>query len=209
MKISELSRVSGVSVPTIKYYIREGLLPPGRQTTAPNQADYATEHEQLLRLIRTLTEVGGLSIGSVRTVITTLGDQRASIHELLGTAHRALPPILDDHDPPADLVEARADVDAYLTSLGWEVSAEAPARRMLAQALVSLRRLGRDVDASVFDPYAEAADTIAKHELASIAPEATRAQIVEAAIVGTVVFEHALVALRRLAQARHSAKRFS
>ncbi|WP_079051275.1 MerR family DNA-binding transcriptional regulator [Streptomyces curacoi] len=37
MKISELSRRSGVSIPTIKYYLRDGLLPHG-QATATNQA---------------------------------------------------------------------------------------------------------------------------------------------------------------------------
>lgn len=29
MRIGELSRRTGVPVPTIKYYVREGLLPPG------------------------------------------------------------------------------------------------------------------------------------------------------------------------------------
>ena len=37
MRISELSSVTGVPVPTIKYYIREGLLPRGERTAA-NQA---------------------------------------------------------------------------------------------------------------------------------------------------------------------------
>ena len=31
MRIAELSNRSGVPVPTIKYYLREGLLPFGRQ----------------------------------------------------------------------------------------------------------------------------------------------------------------------------------
>lgn len=40
MRISELSDVTGVSVATIKYYLREELVPPGERT-APNQADYS------------------------------------------------------------------------------------------------------------------------------------------------------------------------
>jgi DNA-binding transcriptional MerR regulator len=30
MKISQLSSASGESIPTLKYYLRQGLLPPGR-----------------------------------------------------------------------------------------------------------------------------------------------------------------------------------
>ncbi len=39
MRVAELSRRSGVSVASIKYYLREGLLPPG-ELTSPNQAHY-------------------------------------------------------------------------------------------------------------------------------------------------------------------------
>ena len=40
MRISELSARTGVPVATIKYYLREGLLPEGERT-APTQATYA------------------------------------------------------------------------------------------------------------------------------------------------------------------------
>jgi DNA-binding transcriptional MerR regulator len=43
MRISELSARSGISVPTIKFYLREGLLPPG-SPRAVNQADYGEPH---------------------------------------------------------------------------------------------------------------------------------------------------------------------
>ena len=39
MRISELSAQTGVPVPTIKYYLREGLLPEGERS-APTQAAY-------------------------------------------------------------------------------------------------------------------------------------------------------------------------
>ena len=35
MRISELAKESGTPVATIKYYIREGLLPAGGMTTRP------------------------------------------------------------------------------------------------------------------------------------------------------------------------------
>ncbi|MFD7659160.1 MerR family transcriptional regulator, partial [Actinosynnema sp. NPDC059797] len=68
MRIGELSRRSGVSVPTIKFYLREGLLAPG-SGTARNQASYGEAHERRLRLVRALVEVGGLSLTAVREVL--------------------------------------------------------------------------------------------------------------------------------------------
>lgn len=39
MRMAELSSSSGVPIPTIHFYLREGLLPPGERTS-PNQAHY-------------------------------------------------------------------------------------------------------------------------------------------------------------------------
>src|SRR6266545_4189804 len=51
MWISELSRRTDVPVATIKYYLREGLLPPGEAAGA-TRAVYDDSHERRLRLIR-------------------------------------------------------------------------------------------------------------------------------------------------------------
>ncbi|MFC9487519.1 MerR family transcriptional regulator, partial [Streptomyces hydrogenans] len=83
MRIGELSRRTGVSVPTIKFYVREGLLPAGR-LTSPNQAAYDETHVRRLRLIRALMDVGGLSVAAVREVITAVDDPERPVHALLG-----------------------------------------------------------------------------------------------------------------------------
>ena len=57
IRISELSRRSGVPVPTIKFYIREGILSRG-ESTAPNQARYSEEHLNRLALIGALQQAG-------------------------------------------------------------------------------------------------------------------------------------------------------
>jgi DNA-binding transcriptional MerR regulator len=207
VKISELSRRSGISVPTIKYYLREGLLPPGI-STAPNQADYGEDHLHRLRLIRALMDVGGLGVGAVRKVLQAVGDERIPMHQVLGVAHHALGPLPDIGPVPQDVVRARSEVDRFVASLGWNVSADAPARRALADTLVALRRLGLDYDVQAFRPYAEVAYELATRELEHVRATTSRADAVESAIVGTVVFEAALMALRRLAQEHHSAKRF-
>jgi DNA-binding transcriptional MerR regulator len=208
VKISELSRTTGVSVPTVKFYLREGLLPPGTATTAPNQADYGQAHVHRLRLIRVLTHLGRLSVASTRALLTAVDDPNLPIHDVLSVTQKAISPVAAE-DVPADVRTARADVDRYLKKLRWAVPRDAPARDALADALLALRQLGRDVDTSVFDRYAELADDLARAEVATVPGRAAdREQIVEAMVVGTVVFEAALVALRRLAHARHSARRF-
>ncbi|MGH2788443.1 MAG: MerR family transcriptional regulator [Actinomycetota bacterium] len=205
VRISELSRASGLPVATIKYYIREDLLHAGR-ATAPNQADYDESHLRRLRLVRVMLELGELSVASARAVVAALGDDELPLHSLLGIAHHALGPDIKEDAPSDDVRRARADVDDYLERLGWRVSAGAPSRRALAGALVALRRLGRDADPAVFAPYARAADYLAPLELATIPPDLPRSDAIERVIVGTVVFEAALVALRRLAQEHHSAR---
>jgi DNA-binding transcriptional MerR regulator len=207
LKIAELSRSSGVSIATIKYYLREGLLPAGR-TTAPNQADYSTAHVHRLTLIRTLVEVGRLPISSVRAVIAAIDEKKLSLHDTLGVAHDALPPRPPETVLDGDLESALTDVTAYIDRLGWTGSHTSPARYALAQALVSLRRLGRDCGPEVFDLYAEHANQLAQREIAALPPGEDRDRTVEEAVVGTLVFEAALTALRRLAEAHHSAIRF-
>ena len=63
MRMAELSTTSDVPVATIKYYLREKLLPAGESETA-NQARYGSTHLDRLRLIRALIDVGGLSVVS-------------------------------------------------------------------------------------------------------------------------------------------------
>ncbi|HEY0001550.1 MAG TPA: MerR family transcriptional regulator, partial [Actinoplanes sp.] len=91
MRVGELSRRSGVPVPTIKYYLRAGLLAPG-ESTAANQADYREEHLRRLRLIRALIDVGGVSVAGARQVIDALGDDTRQALDLLGDAHSAIAP---------------------------------------------------------------------------------------------------------------------
>jgi DNA-binding transcriptional MerR regulator len=207
VRVSELSRVTGVPVATIKYYLREGLLPRGR-STGRNQAVYADEHIRRLRLIRTLREIGRLGIEDVRAVLGAIADEELPLHDLLGVAHRALGPRPDPSPVTADVEAARADVDRFLDELGWQVGSGAPARRTLADALVALRRLGRDCGPEVFGFHAEAAERIAAYELERTSADDGRAAAVEGAVTGIVVFESALAALRRLAQEHHSRLRF-
>lgn len=206
MRISELSRTSGVTIPTIKFYLREGLLSRGT-ATARTQAEYSDDHLRRLQLIRTLTDIGGRSIRQARTVLDSVDDERVSTHELLGVALRAVgtPADAEPGPGPTDL----AEVDRLLDALGWRVGPEAPARRLLADALGTLRELGRDTGPGALEPYARLADELASYEVGVVAPADSRIDAVEAAVVGTVVFEAVLIAFRRLAHEHHSARRIA
>jgi DNA-binding transcriptional MerR regulator len=207
MRISELSNVTGVPVPTIKFYLREAILAPGRRI-ATNQAEYDESHVRRLRLIRALAEVGGLPLATVRDVLRAVDDPDLPMHEALGIAHRALAPELAEQDAPA-VAEARKEVDRFLDRLGWKVSPDAPARDELAVALATLRRLGwPNADTRLFEHYARAADRLAAREVERTTPAgATRSEMMERVVIGTVVFNAVLSALRRLAQEHRSAAR--
>lgn len=206
MRISELSQAGDVPVATIKYYLRERLLPPG-QATAANQSHYGQPHLHRLRLIRVLRDVADLPIATIREILAAVDDQTLPVHEVLGVAHTALAPPAPPHEDRL-LADARVEIDALLDRLGWAVSAHAPARTALAHALASLRRLGRQDPPEGFRVYAEAADRVAAWELDHVAATGGRDQQVEGLVVGTVVYEAVLTALRRLAHEHHSALRF-
>jgi len=205
--MSELSAASGVPVPTVKFYLREGLLPPGVRTAA-NQADYGDDHVRRLRLIRALIDVGDLSIATTAAVLAAVDDQEKPMHDVLGVVHHALAMRGADADRSSDVDDAMVEIDQFLHELGWHVKPAAPAKRELARVLATLRRLGWKVNADVFSRYSRAADELAAWELEQTPTGVARAQTVEDAVVGTVLFEAALIALRRLAEEHRSAARF-
>ena len=84
MRMAELSRRSGMSVATIKYYLREGLLHPGRRTSV-NQAVYDHDHLQRLGLIRALTAVAGLPLSTVRKVVDAVSTSVTDIDAMAVT----------------------------------------------------------------------------------------------------------------------------
>ena len=206
MRMAELAERSGCAVATIKYYQREGLLPPGEATSA-TQAAYGDDHLERLALIRVLREVGELPIARVREVIAVIEEPRQSLSKVLSTAHHALGPEPSNQDDDEHQA-ARREVVRYLRDRNWKVDPKAPSFDVLAGALVALRKLGQPCDTDAFAPYADLAFGLAKQELESVDPSRGASDTVTQIIVGTVVYEHALVALRRLAEEHHSKMRF-
>jgi DNA-binding transcriptional MerR regulator len=210
MRISALSAASAVPVPTIKFYLREGLLHPGEQTS-PTQARYDRSHVERLRLVRALVEVGALSLARVREVLAQLDDPPPSRHDLLGLAASAarLPGDRSDGDPGAD---AQADeplrARELVGRLGWQVHGDGPAMRHLDRALRALDEVGLAPDDVHLSAYGSAALQVAEVDVASV-PTTSAEAAVRYVVLGSVLYDPVLLALRRLAQQEVSRERFS
>src|SRR4051812_26356409 len=112
MKISELSRETGVSIPSIKFYVREGLLPPG-VATAANQAEYDDPHVRRLRLIRALIDVGEIPIANVRNVLAAVDNPTTTLHDAFGSVMHSFGAPSDQPATP-ERDEALAEVWAWI-----------------------------------------------------------------------------------------------
>ncbi|MEV6304177.1 MerR family transcriptional regulator [Actinoplanes sp. NPDC051861] len=204
MRISELSRRTGVPVATIKFYLREGLLPAGTPT-GRNQAQYDEFHERRLLFIRALTGIGELELSTVSGLLSAI-EQRNSLPALYRAANRAAQPHLDTTKTVNDVVPERTDVDRFIADLGWQVNADVPGRERLAQVLASLRELGCGFGVDFFRPYAELAEGFAAQQLSMIPEEG---QVDGAAAVArAVLLDVAIAALCGMAQEHLVAKRF-
>ncbi|GII86394.1 transcriptional regulator [Sphaerisporangium siamense] len=206
MRISQLSAASGVPIPTIKYYLREGLLPQGEQTAA-TRAEYGDRHLRRLRLIRALLEVGRVPVATIREIITAVEDEDMPLHTMLGTAHYALASPAEHPPGDPEHVRARERVDRLIDAVGWAVHPEAPTREELAQVLVRLDQLGMPATDEGLREYAALTmRLVAEHEMGKIPFHGARETAVESLVVGTVLYGKAFDVLRRLAHESESAR---
>lgn len=206
MRVGELSKRSGVPVPTIKYYLREGLLPAG-VLTSPNQAYYDDEHLRRLRLVRALVDVGGLSIAAVRDVLVAVDTRDDSLHNKLGAVQEAISqPGSVELDPLAI-----ADTQAFFMRHGEtdcvDVT-ESHVTHMLAAALSAARSVGHDDFHDLLDPYLEGLKIIARADVEYITRHGSPDDIIEGMVVGTLIGDAVLKAVRRLAHGQVSREVF-
>ncbi|MFF5294581.1 MerR family transcriptional regulator [Paractinoplanes globisporus] len=203
--MGELSRRSGVPIPTIKFYLREGLLPPG-VATAANQADYDEEHLRRLRLIRALIDVGGVTVAGAREVVAALGTHADDPLDLLGAAQTAVEP---RHRPDRDTPQwraARERVTALIADRRWLIHPDSPAIDLVADALAAADSLGVDELLDKFGEYADTADRIAAVEVRAVLDRPDPASRMELVVLGTVLGEALLTSLRLLAHQHESAR---
>lgn len=202
MRISELARQSGLPVATIKFYLREGLLPPGAPVSR-TQAEYSGAHLERLRLIRALRDIADLPVATVGTVLAAVDDEQLPLLDLLGVTQTAVAGSKGSASPTGVALASR-----LLADLQWTLTEDSPLVDSLARVLDALDGEGEPVDAESLKPWAEAAWAVAEVEMDHIAVEAPRAEAAHTVAVGTVIYGELLAQLRLAAQEAVSLARF-
>jgi hypothetical protein len=212
VRMAELSHRSGVSVATIKYYVREGLLPAGTRT--PNgSTTYHEHHLRRLLLIRALREAGGLSVAATAQLLRTAADPPWSRPELVERVQQALliPPGSDTapRPPGPELATARGVAAACLRHLGWRISEQGPALDRLAEAMAAAVRLDHPELLTLLPGYAAAALAVAEQETALRGTPAASdrdptALAADAVLGGAMLAAMRLLAHEHLARARNA-----
>ncbi|GAA1590897.1 MerR family transcriptional regulator [Kribbella karoonensis] len=207
MRIGELSKATDVPVPTIKYYLREGLLPAG-ELSSPNQASYGDTHVRRLRLIRALVELAGVPVATVKEILESLDADTEPLHEQIGRAHRALTPTrrLSATEEARDA--ATAQVTKLIHDRGWTVEPSAPALATLIDTVAAFRALGQENLIAHLDAYADSVERFTRFEIDAVTANPTRDQLAESVVIGTILGETLIASLRLLAQESISADRW-
>jgi DNA-binding transcriptional MerR regulator len=108
--IGELSRQTGVKVPTIRYYEQIGLLPAPVRTEG-QQRRYGTDEVRRLNFIRHARELG-FEVGAIRQLLGLAADP----DRCCGEAHEITRAHLDDvNDRIARLTALRDELEAMVT----------------------------------------------------------------------------------------------
>ena len=215
MKLKALAEETGTPVSTVKFYLREGLVPPGEKLNATTSA-YGRRHVERLRLIAVLRQVVGLGLVEVRRVVEAV-DTLDPLH-LMGTVQAV---VLGLPDPPegeatgdgtrpasgTDRVSAGQVMDAMDWSGGLPGAVVALDRQLETMAAWGL---APDLDQVLV--YARAVDAVAENELVRGAPwssgpaaEAPSNDVVATyTAVGIHAYSQLLQRLHAVAQGSHA-----
>jgi DNA-binding transcriptional MerR regulator len=201
MLMSELATRTKVPVPTIKYYLREGALMPGRAISA-TRAQYDETHVRRIALIRALSALG-LSMAQTKSIVGLIDEPDESLFATLGSATAALLPqgrgVRIDDCPRAR---------AALAALDCLVPDDLPAIAQLEQALADAEAAGLPMTEERLRAYAPHVRAIAAYDIEQMPLVPTRAAI-EYAVLGTLLYEPVLAALRRVAHAELTGQRLA
>jgi DNA-binding transcriptional MerR regulator len=199
MKIAELSRRAAVPIPTIKFYIREGMLPRGERT-ARNQAVYAEAHLERLALIATLQQVG-LSLAVIKQALQAMDATPGDDPRFMAIAVGALEPPRDGVVDAATTAQAEALLRAVVQRRGWDVDPDSPVWEAAVRACAGILNMWPGaLSEPGLERYAAVSETVAAFELPEEwNPTVSPAEALKYVVLGTVLFEPLILALRRLA----------
>jgi DNA-binding transcriptional MerR regulator len=200
MRISALAAEAGVPLPTVKFYLREGLLQPGVATSA-TQASYDESHVRRLRLIRALIGSVGLSVQQARAILELVDDPGDDLYVTLGRAVSALPPAVQEASDDDPYPRARRALEA----LGQVYDPHYAAVAQLESALAAAEAAGMPISEERLLEYGHRLREIAAFDLERMPREPHAA--VEYTVLGTALYEPVILALRRLAHQDVAARR--
>jgi DNA-binding transcriptional MerR regulator len=125
LRMKDLCAATGLERQAIHFYIKEGLLPPGRKT-GRNTAVYGPEHVERLRLIRQLQHERFLPLKAIRALLDEKDDSYSPEQKrLLAEVRERLTPLVGSVDPGPALPAApilervglsRADLDEMVAA---------------------------------------------------------------------------------------------
>lgn len=206
MRISDLASSTGVPVATIKFYLRQGLLPKG-VPTARNQADYGEAHVRRIKLIRILLVAGRLDLVSIGALLGVIDDDKVGVDGV----YEVLNASFYHHDlgiaTPGGTESTCCEVDDFLGERGWP-DARSPAGNGLSEVLAALRSLGCEADVNFFRPFAEAAEKVTTAEF-DLLDQVDHTAQKGSVVMRYVLFEAAFAAMHRLAREAAVSRRYA
>ncbi|MBT2594403.1 MerR family transcriptional regulator [Arthrobacter sp. ISL-72] len=203
MQLKELSRQSGVSAASIKYYLREGLLPAG-ETVHATRAQYSARHVERLELIQALRRIVGLTIEQIGGLLR-MADDGVPRLALLAAVQRVVLNL--DSRATAGGGPGTPAADAVVRLRSWPDS-PSDARNALNAHLELMESLNIPVSGELLDTYSKAMNDVAGLDIAATtAPESVDRLILTAA-VGMHMHSQLLLKLLALAQASHAIRRY-
>ncbi|WP_040159427.1 MerR family transcriptional regulator [Nigerium massiliense] len=199
MRLKELAERSGTSQASIKYYLRERLLPPGRRINA-TLAEYDESHLMRLRLIAALRQIVGTPIEEIRALVAMLDAPQPDRYETLGRAQLvalglpvgAQAPAASEPDVVTDLLEGR----------GWTHATEV--RGLLAEQVRAMLGWGIPVPRERLESYADATAVLAQEDIGYVESAGSLDEAVLRVAVGTYTFNQLFLRTLAVAQAERA-----
>ncbi|MFC9773207.1 MULTISPECIES: MerR family transcriptional regulator [unclassified Pseudarthrobacter] len=202
MQLKELSEVTGTSAASIKYYLREGLLPPGESVHA-TRASYNADHVKRLELIRSLRQIVGLNIEQIRSIVK-MADDGVPRLALLAHVQRVVLKLGTDGGE----VARTAAADAVVRMRSWP-DVPSDARDALDRHIALMEGLGIGSTLDLLDQYSSAVDSIAGLDLAATTAGQDTDSVILTAAVGMHLHSQLMLKLLALAQASHAIRRLT
>jgi DNA-binding transcriptional MerR regulator len=206
MKIAELSRRAGVPIPTIKFYIRAGMLPRG-EPGGRTQARYSGSHLDRLALIGTLRRVG-LSLAMIKQALRAMDAMSGDVEDFMAIAINSLAITPKEEADASTMADAEALLRAMVAHRGWAVDPGTPAWEAVVHACAGISSIWPGaLNEQRLEQYAAVAEDTAAFEIPEEwNPTLSPPEALQYAVLGTILFEPLILALRRLAHVDRDAK---